>query len=671
MWRIPFLVAAASAVAGQECGICTHVLTVDITLLGTPEDFGPSDVQESYLAALAQLAGLSILPLKSLLSVSANSNMARVSVDHRARALSHGTVSMSALFPMFGEQATAATRQLTERCGARGEGFEVAFAGAVANATLAARALFYQGHGSAVRVLDPTAWCCPSPPPPPSPPSPPPPGTPPPPPSPPASPPTPTAPSPAAPLTWATLVSLTASDSGSLNAGLGQFAPYYEDSPSSLIRMEFEQGGSPQYIQFRSATNPFVDRVSATRNSIDCCQLFPLSDFSTSDANLAGWIGDAGGAWLGYSYLPGQDTAWGIIRQDHSNWEWGISAGGWTGQGAYYSNSNQGGGWVGVKDNGQAKAKAANTIPFALLMQLPAASPSLPPPNSPPPRTPVPPCPPASSPPPTVYTAPSCTLTMVTVDHYGSWWGAVGDFVIFHWSDGTTSTPVSDGRSEGVWSISAVGGPFTVTQDLSHDDGDLEWTLSDSEGDIVHCYSNLGDAGCQMPIAGQTFHACRLPAPPPPPQCGGAYSAHANVARGQPTGYNTVAGLHGVSGGSADGIVDGLGYSSGWSACVHTCARARAPERRQAAVHVAKTPGRASPSPALSPLPAHLSLALHSPPLGLIRAHWDSLGLIRAARPSLSRPPQPPPPLFIPKRCTRLLMRGARAYSCVAWCAQV
>lgn len=212
--------------------------------------------------------------------------------------------------------------------------------------------------------------------------------------------------------------------------------------------MEFEQGGSPQYIQFRSATNPFVDRVAGTRNSIDCCQLFPLSDFSTSDANLAGWISDGGGAWLGYSYLPGQDAAWGILRQDHSNWEWGISAGGWTGQGAYYSNSNYAGGWVGVKDHGQAKAGAAHTVPFALLIQQPAVSPSFPPPRPP------------------------------------------------------------------------------------------------------------------------------LPTPPPPkpplPQCGGIYSALGNVALGQPTGYNTVAGLHGVSGGNADGIIDGLGYASGWSACVHT-----------------------------------------------------------------------------------------------------
>lgn len=38
---------------------------------------------------------------------------------------------------------------------------------------------------------------------------------------------------------------------------------------------------------------------------------------------------------------------------------------------------------------------------------------------------------------------------------------------------------------------------------------------------------------------------------------------------GNPTGYNTVAGLHGVSQGSANGIVDGRSYP-GWSNCVHT-----------------------------------------------------------------------------------------------------
>ena len=40
---------------------------------------------------------------------------------------------------------------------------------------------------------------------------------------------------------------------------------------------------------------------------------------------------------------------------------------------------------------------------------------------------------------------------------------------------------------------------------------------------------------------------------------------------GKPTGYNSVAGLHGVSGGDASGITDGNSYSGcGWGCCVHT-----------------------------------------------------------------------------------------------------
>ena len=60
------------------------------------------------------------------------------------------------------------------------------------------------------------------------------------------------------------------------------------------------------------------------------------------------------------------------------------------------------------------------------------------------------------------------------------------------------------------------------------------------------------------------------PAPsttPPTP----APTSCVNLAAGASTGYNTEAGLHSVSGGSADGITDGQSYSDcGWGCCVHT-----------------------------------------------------------------------------------------------------
>ena len=42
-----------------------------------------------------------------------------------------------------------------------------------------------------------------------------------------------------------------------------------------------------------------------------------------------------------------------------------------------------------------------------------------------------------------------------------------------------------------------------------------------------------------------------------------------NFALGKPTGYSIATGLHSVSGGSANGMVDGV-KRGGWTNCVHT-----------------------------------------------------------------------------------------------------
>ena len=94
----------------------------------------------------------------------------------------------------------------------------------------------------------------------------------------------------------------------------------------------------------------------------------PVSQFSTSETNLSGWVTTANGAKLCVAshdsdVRPG-DTSWAILPITDNNTGCGCDSSGWRGQGAYYGgapNGNQttctgfGGGWAGTKDDTIAK----------------------------------------------------------------------------------------------------------------------------------------------------------------------------------------------------------------------------------------------------------------------------------------------------------------------------
>ena len=128
---------------------------------------------------------------------------------------------------------------------------------------------------------------------------------------------------------------------GSLGAGLGGLTSFYR-GPDQVIRLEWGAlksgtfGGSGNYIQFRSARNPFVDRIGELKKQKTDNQIFQLQDFETSDAKLASWVKSAGGAVLCVAVATGIDTAWAILPMDHSAWGHGCNGGSWTGRGAYY-----------------------------------------------------------------------------------------------------------------------------------------------------------------------------------------------------------------------------------------------------------------------------------------------------------------------------------------------
>lgn len=101
-------------------------------------------------------------------------------------------------------------------------------------------------------------------------------------------------------------------------------------------------------------------------NTVDLA--VPLTAFSTTDAQLGGWVTGASGAVLCVAshdsdQRPG-DTSWAVTGKDDKNRSCGCDSGGWAGRGAYYGgtiNGQQtacdgyGGGWAGVKDNNVAK----------------------------------------------------------------------------------------------------------------------------------------------------------------------------------------------------------------------------------------------------------------------------------------------------------------------------
>jgi hypothetical protein len=99
----------------------------------------------------------------------------------------------------------------------------------------------------------------------------------------------------------------------------------------------------------------------------------PVSNFTTTESTLAGWVQTAGGAVfcraaVSTSVRPG-DTSWAVKPKNDTNTNCGCNSGSWTGRGAYYGgNSNPTvcspypGGFAGVKDTGEQKGLA---VPWA------------------------------------------------------------------------------------------------------------------------------------------------------------------------------------------------------------------------------------------------------------------------------------------------------------------
>ena len=98
----------------------------------------------------------------------------------------------------------------------------------------------------------------------------------------------------------------------------------------------------------------------------------PLTNFSTSNANLTSWVnGDGGAKFCNASHDPDIDpgnSTWAVKPQLDDNTGCGCNSTGWAGRGAYYGGANEaevticngwGGAWAGVQDNGDAKAGLA------------------------------------------------------------------------------------------------------------------------------------------------------------------------------------------------------------------------------------------------------------------------------------------------------------------------
>lgn len=104
----------------------------------------------------------------------------------------------------------------------------------------------------------------------------------------------------------------------------------------------------------------------ATASGVD------LSDFTTTDTTLAGWVRDDGGARLCVAATTGTrpgDTSWAIKPRKDDHTGCGCNDAGWNGRGAFYGGSTDqtaclswGGGWAGVKDVGIQKGGLAPTV---------------------------------------------------------------------------------------------------------------------------------------------------------------------------------------------------------------------------------------------------------------------------------------------------------------------
>lgn len=143
-----------------------------------------------------------------------------------------------------------------------------------------------------------------------------------------------------------------------LNDGLGAYNSYYTEG--NLVRFSW---GS-DYIEFKPKSNIFQYRPNNYNNGQKTDNIIvEVDNFKTSNSALMSWVDEAGGAIFCLSNTYAWDTAWAILPQDNNEWAIGCNSGGWAGRGAYYGDDNYGAGWVGVKDNGEAKAGAAYVWP--------------------------------------------------------------------------------------------------------------------------------------------------------------------------------------------------------------------------------------------------------------------------------------------------------------------
>ncbi|CAE8705611.1 unnamed protein product, partial [Polarella glacialis] len=140
--------------------------------------------------------------------------------------------------------------------------------------------------------------------------------------------------------------------------GLASLSSEWKDE-YTFIRVEWM---GTQYIQFRSISNPFVNRSAGyTGSGQSDNQLFNLSDFASSDTALSNWVQSAGGAWLCLSYTngPAEEAAWAILPISNAAWDLGCSGTSDMGRGAYYyagdccASANSG--WVGIKNRNAQK----------------------------------------------------------------------------------------------------------------------------------------------------------------------------------------------------------------------------------------------------------------------------------------------------------------------------
>ncbi|CAE8614248.1 unnamed protein product [Polarella glacialis] len=126
----------------------------------------------------------------------------------------------------------------------------------------------------------------------------------------------------------------------------------------SIVELVWQvaMASEPQYIRFRSTTNPFVDRSGTQIGAKLDTQLFMLSDFTTNVQNLTNMVTNAGGAYLCFSSMDASaETAWAILPMSNAAWELGCSGTANSGKGAYYSlglTAADGNGWVGFRDEG-------------------------------------------------------------------------------------------------------------------------------------------------------------------------------------------------------------------------------------------------------------------------------------------------------------------------------